>query len=54
MAESLDGADADVLARLRDHLQPLHVGDAVARVKDEYLRAAHVGKALKRRLAGIP
>ena len=50
---ALDGAYVDVRAGLRDHLQPLHVAHAVARVEYHYLRARHVREALERRLARV-
>ena len=49
----LHGADADVPAALRDHLEALHVAHAVARVEDHNPRAGHVGEALERGLARV-
>ena len=47
------GADRDVIARLRDHLQALDLRHAAVGVEHEDLRARHVGKALQGRLAGV-
>ena len=47
------GADRDVIARLRDHLQALDLRHAAVGIEHEDLRARHVGKALQGRLAGV-
>ena len=50
---ALHGADAHVVAALRHHLEALDRGDAAGGIEDEDLRPRNVGKALKRRLAGV-
>ena len=47
------GADRDVIARLRDHLQALDLRHTAVGIEHEDLRARHVGKALQGRLAGV-
>ena len=47
------GADCNVVARLRDHLQALDLRHAAVGVEHEDLRARHVGKTLQGRLAGV-
>ena len=50
---ALDSRNGDIFATLCDHLQLLYIGNAVVRVKYQYLRVLNIGKALERRLAGI-
>ena len=50
---ALYGADVDVIAFLRDHLQLLRGGDAVHGVEHAHLRALDVAEALQRGLAGV-